>query len=57
MDKMLSEKIKECAELRADNTAMREWLERIYISQGWSDLGEFLKEIDFGRINTKGETS
>ena len=30
-------------EKKLQSIAMREWLEKIYAQQGWSDLGKFLK--------------
>ena len=32
---------------KLQSIAMREWLEKIYAQQGWSDLGEFLKSQEF----------
>ncbi len=36
----------DCMKLFDENRKMRGWLERIYKSQNWSDLGDFLKELD-----------
>lgn len=40
-NELLSDYFDEEKELQS--IAMREWLEKIYAQQGWSDLGQFLK--------------
>lgn len=39
-------------DLKKENEAMREWLVAIHKQQGWSDLGEFLKQLKNSKLSS-----
>jgi hypothetical protein len=38
--------------LKKENEAMHEWLTAIHKQQGWSDLGEFLKQLKKPKLSS-----